>query len=482
MVALLLVLCSLGFYLVCIILTNHNSFFDSSTIDGILFVCLLALFALCISKIIKSERSAIVFLSVLSLSILLLLNFFVKPVPVSDYEVLWNGARQIVDGTFQERAMLKDDYYCFYNFQIGYAFYLSILYRVFHGSIMAMRIIECLVMTLTNIVLYKTFRLFQGIRWSLIGTTLFACFPFLILGSGILNNQHEAMLFEALAIYVYLKNAGKKSSWYFGIVIGCFLYIGVFVRPTATVVLIAIVMLSLIQGILKHNKEYLICAGVIVVSYIIISCIINEFFVVSGLAPYGLNNHNIWFKLVLGLTGAGITQQPTTDAEHTNLYYDLKYYGFDYDAYKNAASYYLQSLFITNSFDVGFITDKIVSFCGSYDNQYVFAGSTFYSDHQIITTLLNTMGLCLYFATIVFSSIRCLIKRILDYDEIALPALIFVGFFVSYILFEAQTRYRYEQYYMLFLLAIPAMSCCWCKIRTLFSRTHEKNHVLTSGQ
>ena len=33
--------------------------------------------------------------------------------------------------------------------------------------------------------------------------------------------------------------------------------------------------------------------------------------------------------------------------------------------------------------------------------------------------------------------------------------LIFLGYFAAYILLEAQTRYRYEQYYVLFLLGMP---------------------------
>ena len=71
------------------------------------------------------------------------------------------------------------------------------------------------------------------------------------------------------------------------------------------------------------------------------------------------------------------------------------------------------------------------------------------------------MGICIYFLSVVFAGVRCMLWSIMDRDEISLPALIFLGYFVVYLVFETQTRYRYEQYYMLFLMAVPSMASVW---------------------
>ena len=105
--------------------------------------------------------------------------------------------------------------------------------------------------------------------------------------------------------------------------------------------------------------------------------------------------------------------------------------------------------------------NRIVYFAGAVDNQFGFAGTNFLKTHPVTRNVLNAMGICIYFLSVVFASIRCMFWNILDRDEISLPAFIFLGYFFVYLVFETQTRYHYEQYYMLFLLAVPAMSSVW---------------------
>ena len=455
-----LIIFVLGFYILSII--DKGALKNYAFVLGILFTGIFVFLAIVISTKITTERTSIITILGLSFALLFIWNFFIKAVPISDYKVLWEGANQIVDGTFSTRAMRKDDYFCFYNHQIAYAFYLSILIRLFHGSLAAIRIVEMVVMTITNVVLYKTLRLFTNRRTSFCGAVLFMGWPYLFMGSGILNSQHEAMLFEGMAVYVFLKhiNEGKimLRKW---IICAMFLSIAVIMRPTAFVIVIALVLLPILKFFLNKNKQYLFCGGIILISYLIISNTINEIFILLGLAPYGIKSSNLWFKLSLGLTGNGITQQKTTDAQHTNLYYDLQYYGFDYDLYKQAAAAYIKRIIKSGAISFEAVLNRIVHFAGAVDNQYWFVGSNFYKSHPVIRNTLNVMGICIYFMSVFFAGIRCLIWNIMDRDEISLPVLIFLGYFIVYIVFETQTRYRYEQYYMLFLLAVPAMASVW---------------------
>lgn len=455
-----LILFTLGFYILSII--EKNSMKNYAFFLGILSTGIFAFLVIVISGCIKTDRASIIAIFGLSMAMLMVWNHYIKSVPVSDYKVLWDGANQIVDGTFSSRAIRKDDYFCFYNYQIAYAFYLSLLIRIFHGSIAAIRVVEMIVMAFTNVVLYKTLRLFTSQRTSFCGAALFMGWPYLFMGSGILNNQHESMLFEALAVYMFLKYIDKEKvmpcKW---IICAVFISIAVIMRPTAFVVMIAVTLLPVLLFFLKKNNQYLIRGGIILISYLVISNTINGIFLLSGLAPYGIKSSNLWFKLTLGLTGNGITKQNTTDAQHTNLYYDLKYYGFNYDLYKEAAAAYIKKLIKSRSINFEFVLNKMVYFAGVVDNQFGLNGTNFLKTHPVTRNVLNVMGICIYFLSVVFASIRCMLWNIMERNEISLPALIFLGYFVVYFVFETQTRYRYEQYYMLFLLAVPAMSSVW---------------------
>ena len=449
-IALLLIMFSLIFYLRCIFRIHRETLISITFAAGILCTVVLVYIVAALSRQIKTDTASITFLLLTSLIMLLIWNYYVQARPVSDYRVLWEGAGQIVDGTFHERALRKDDYFCMFNYQIGYAFYLSILFRLFHGSLAAAKIVIIIVIALTNIIIYKTLRLYTGIRTSLCGATLFMCYPFIFMGSGILNNSHEAMLFEALAVYMYLKYADNLNfnRWYVWIITGLFLYLAVFMRPTAIVIVIAIFILSILKALLYRDKAYILIAVITITAYLIINSAVNNIFIASGLAPYGLNTNNLWFKLSLGLTGNGITNQYTTSAEYTNLYYDLKFYGFNYDAYKAAAQNYINTILRTKTFDIiKFVYRKMVYFSGSFDNQFGYIGIDFARRYPVMINILNISGICIYFLSVLFSGIRCCTRKILRLNEIALPALIFGGYFITYILFETQTRYRYEQYF-----------------------------------
>ena len=103
---------------------------------------------------IKSEKIAIIILAIYSLAILGFWNLFYKPLPVSDYRVIWDGAHQIIEGSFAERASDRSDYYAFFIFFFPYTFYISLLLRLY-DSLWTIKAAEIATLVLTNILLCK---------------------------------------------------------------------------------------------------------------------------------------------------------------------------------------------------------------------------------------------------------------------------------------------------------------------------------------
>ena len=187
--------------------------------------------------------------------------------------------------------------------------------------------------------------------------------------------------------------------------------------------------------------------------------LINRLFIISSLAPNGIKADNLWFKLSLGLTGQGITGQATLDTKHTNLYFDLMHYGFDYSLYKEAAKNHLLTLLKDGALDFRWIIHSFVRFLGSTDNQVRFGDTGFIAQHQALIEVLNAIGTGIFTLSILSSLLTIFTRRkIINNPLLIVTALIFGGYFFIYLVFEKQPRYRYEQYYALFLFGIPILS------------------------
>lgn len=450
-IARFLVILALGYYILSIFITQKSDLGAVMFVLGTIgFVAMLWLFWK-ISRNVKTDRKGLVLTLCAAGLVLIIWNLIYNPVPVSDYHVLWKGAERIINGTFKSEAADPKDYFCYYNFQIGYVMYMAFLMKLFGGSLTSLKIAEIVVMTLTAGVLYKTVRLFANVPDSTFCGLIFSFYPFIFFGSGIINNQHEALLFEALAVLFYLDGKNHHAIWS-----GVFITIAQIMRPTAIVILLAMIVCGVAYGLVKKDKRSYAKAVEVLIVYEVLFNVINAILIGTGYAPYGIKGTNPYFKLSLGLTGQGITGQETTDARHTNIYYDLQAYNFDYNAYKAAAKDYFINLLKTHGYNFDWIWNKVISFAGSLDNQYVFADVNFNSTHPVIVGFLNMIGLLVYSASVVFSFTHAVLKKSIVKDEsIMLFSLIFVSYFIAYIFIETQPRYRYEQYYFLIILALP---------------------------
>lgn len=407
-----------------------------------------------LSTVNLSDWQALFLLAGITIIFLGLWNYVYRTKPVSDYQVLLEGARDIVNGTFKSQAVKPSDYFRYYNFQIGYAYYLSVFMRVFGDRLLYFKIVEMVVITLTVLTLYKTLRLFSNRHVAFFGAGLFAFFPFIFIGAGIINNQHEGLLLEALAIYFVL----KRRSWLNLLIAAICIAVAQILRPTAVVVAMAILVALIIQAIQQKSRQRLVEAVLFLSCFWILGWAINQLFILSGIAPYGIKGGNPYYKFLIGLTGKGVSGKYTTSARKSQLYYDLKAYHFNYALYKDAAAEKLRNAF-THGIDIQEVMKRFTGFIGNVDNQYNLGGNQHFLDrHPLLISSLNFSGIVIYSSTVLGTFKRVLTeKRVTTRMSYLLPALVFGMFFFAYIFMETQARYRFEQYYVLFLLAVPTL-------------------------
>ena len=447
---------TLCFYLASVSISLYLQI-DGWTPGGVILGAGIMAAVYLVSGRIRSDRAAVLVLVLFGLAEMEIWNILIRPYPVSDYEVLWRGAHEILDGSFAARAADTSDYFCFYNFQIPFTAYLAALLRLF-GSLGGVVAVRAAVPVMTGVVLYKTVRLYSGVREALFTALMYIAFPFIFFGSGVLNNQHECMLLEALGIYAFLRagKAGKASPLRY-ILPGLLLSAANLFRPTASVICIALGIVLAARFFCGRDWKDLAGLALLAGAYLAVRFLADRLFTDSGIAPNGITIGNLWFKLSLGLTGDGITGISTTDAEHTNLFYDLQHYGFDYGAYNTAAFRYILGLVKKPFSVIGYVFGKVVNYAGTTDAQYMFTNPEFLESGRFPVRIVNGAGMTLYAVSLLGSLAGLRGKAGKEREFPAVWALIFLGYSVSYIFLEAQTRYRYEQYYALFLMGMPAV-------------------------
>lgn len=144
-------------------------------------------------------------------------------------------------------------------------------------------------------------------------------------------------------------------------------------------------------------------------------------------------------------------------------YDDLKYYNFDYDEYNLQAKNYIFSKY-KNHFStevLPFWLEKMVRFAGIPDSQIDWAGDI--AKNKNFGHLMKYYGYAQYILCTVLSFFTAILlfKNKIKKGEgtywFTLFEIVFIGFFMAYILVEVQSRYRYEQYITLAIMATPTL-------------------------
>lgn len=444
----ILILSIIGlFVIINIICQFQNVTYKPFFISILVSICYL-IFLYFASKCLHSDKIALIFLCLISLIILVGWNFLYRPQPTSDYLSIWNGAHYVLDGSFFEKASDKTNYFYFYSFQIGFTYYCSLFLKIF-DSLITLKIVEIVTLVAVNVVLYKSLRPSSSIGVAFFGSVLFTSYPFIFVCSGIINNQHIGLLLGALSVYLVF----KKDNYLTYIISAFLLVVGNVLRPSTIMIFASVLFVLFFQGFQDRKKWIKILAftGVFIVG----SELINLSFIVLYLAPYGIKSSDLYFKLLLGLSGGGVTSRGT------GAWYiveDLKHFNYDYTLYREACKNYLIDLFIGGKLDFHFIISKIIWYISGIDNQTSYSGFVFSNNHGLWMDYLNFTGMIIYIISLL-GSFFCTLKqkRILNNTKYFLPAVVFCAYFGVYVIFEAMPRYRFEQYYFLFILSVPTI-------------------------
>jgi len=278
------------------------------------FVAVAAFFAIAVYALLKTElvmaiRSVSLFAVIIFAASLLLKSAFVlliKTPQYSDFQLFYWVTAEIGSGN---PKYLSEDYYSIWAYQTGFPAVMSVFYRLFGQNILAFIILNCVFLSISNVLVYLIARTFVSEKISRIIAVLYMFFPFVFGLSPVYTNQHLAVMLFYSGIYAFLIR--KRSLVLLPMAAGVLMAFGNAVRPEGIILagsFAALLIFDFLNEVRQHIKEWklfiknnLLPAAVVIASFFLSFALISEFFVVSGLNPEGLANNFPLYKFVVGL-------------------------------------------------------------------------------------------------------------------------------------------------------------------------------------
>lgn len=398
----------------------------------------------------KKPKLFLVLISFISLSSCILWNIYSKTIPVSDYKVLLDGALKIAQGTFNE-SFDKTSYFYMYNYQVGYAAYLAFLIKVFGQNLFWFKLMDVIYITASALLIYIITRKFTTRKIASIASILYSTFIFNILGSSIINNQHLSGFLMLAGLYLFILGT-KSSILASGIV---FAVMNVF-RPVG-IIIVTGVFIQFFYNVtkdMKFRKNFLQLV-IFIFSFYSAIYVLDAAFIKIGLAPSPISSSHVpYYKFVIGLgaKNGSISGNQTVDARNTNVYYDLKDVDFDYEKYNNECIKFLKQRIKNYKNTATYLFEKMRFFMGEKDHQYTFALNKEQLTESIVKNL-TSLAHIQYLLLLVFALLTLALKIKQRKIEINIIYILFIGFILVHLFVEAQTRYRYEAYIFIIILA-----------------------------
>lgn len=305
-------------YIKKIITSGWNQEFLLPFIVTYIFICFLLFYN---RKFIfgLNDFSLCLFVFFIALIPRMILTLSTTYYPTSDFNSYMIMGRSILERDFQtvNNIVLR---YKIPSFG-GQAVLNSLLMRIFSNSLFGMQLTHSVITSLSSVAILKIGKTFDK-SVGVIAAIIFAFYPSNIIFSQVNTNQHGAVLFFLLAIYMLMVSCDKELNIaiIYSILAAIFINIGYFFHPSKISHLIAVCIyftVLLIKSTINKDKDSIIkyisvLAVFILLQYIIevisISLLVHLGIIKSGITPFFIG------KIVVGLNPDTLGRYSSEDA------------------------------------------------------------------------------------------------------------------------------------------------------------------------
>ncbi len=285
-------------------------------IEAIIFLIFIIGIVLLVKRfaIFYPVQCFFIFLIALVIRIIWILN--VSSIPVSDFNLIYQASLDWVKG---DMTFINTPYFKNWSYQLGYTWFQSIIIRIFGEGFIAIKVINCILSSITCLVIFITAKKLFGSSVAIIAGLLTATDIGLVSMCSVLTNQHIAILLFYFAFYILISYEDKKYMW---IVAGVVAALGNLMRPIGIVVLTAVIVYSLFFTCSRKlfDRHVLIKISIFLFTYIVVGFLISRIFIFSGITEEPLGNRNPLWKFITGLNYETKGRYSDADLEYLSGY------------------------------------------------------------------------------------------------------------------------------------------------------------------
>lgn len=219
-------------------------------------------------------------------------------VPIQDFQTMYDAACQIARGS---REYLQTEYFYNWAYQTGFSAYEALVVKVFGEGILPLQILNALWMAGTGCLVWGIARRFLPEATAMTISLLYALYPAPYFLAAVLTNQHIAVFFYYLGIWLLVWKKEKYLPR--AALAGVCIALGNVMRPLGVVLILALLCCALIRMLLRKGRGVLWLGAPFLaaaVAYFISGEVFDWLVRATGLNPEGLKNNLPLWKFVLG--------------------------------------------------------------------------------------------------------------------------------------------------------------------------------------
>lgn len=381
----------------------------------------------------------------------------------SDFELLYEAAVLFSQGDY---SFGQQVYFQEWAYQTGFVIYQGLVIKIFGqaGSILALKILNCIWNTGITLLIYLIARNFFGEKPSRLASVLYSGFVFPVTFVSVLSNQHISTFFIMLALYFLLdKRVIRLRSLFRSLIAGFLLALGYIMRPDALIVMASLAVYFFVLLLRAENMRQKLEKAMqflaVSLTFLALTRLASYAIRESGINGQGLKNNNFYWKFMVGLnydSGGRYNEQDYQLVYGGNKSIEEKKelekalirerLGINPLKLANLFLQKIQNMWCENALDWSYKhlleSDRTVNLLFSHVR---------FSDVDAVLKDLNELFI---YASMILSLLGTLAwRKARMHDGLLIPVAILAASFVLYLFIEVQPRYAYMQQPFLFILS-----------------------------
>lgn len=386
-------------------------------------------------------KNLIFFVMLASFIIRILWITLVQTIPVSDFAMMYNSAKEVFGGNFS----------CFHGFNYFARFphdtitvlYYSLFYNFNENPLFLIKLFNVLFSTLSIFIMYSIVKQLLGYKSAVVSAILLSLFPPFVMYTSQMLSENMAIPFYLISIYFFIKYIKNMNKYRWIIFSGLALSVANMFRSVGIIFIIAYIMYFVIYKGIKR--------GVKVVPIIIVMFILPLYVTSTLLLNNKIIESHLWQPKETPLTsilrGTNLKSFGFWNEEDSNM---PSKYNYDETKVKEESLKLIEQRLLHSPIQnvVALYIVKLggqlgVSDFGAFEFTVINSNSTLEGEILKYFTFTTLTLINIFHIFLLYFSVICLKKKKKLSSELNLLLILSLGFICLYLISEVQPRYSF---------------------------------------